>query len=268
MRQWLWISALSVAGCASPNIPEQLDPDTDQLVFKMITKEQTLDECVAGAEGCTYVRLDYPVLVDAPEGYAVEAITDAVLFAVTANYSDQDDYPSAEAMMNGFLDEYRALKEAMPAYAHPWFLERKVFVLHNTPEVLSLSFSERMFTGGAHGSATLTFRNLDPTTGDELLLSDLLIDGYEAGLLPIAEARFREVRTIEEGMSLADAGFTFENGVFSLTDNFAVGADGLTFYYNPYDVAAYAVGPTEIFLSYEDLSGLLKEGATWIDGNG
>ncbi len=259
MRNRLWIAALIAGSCSSPDTTEEPAPSAEQLVFKMLTKEQTLDDCVAGADGCTYVRLDYPVLIDAPDGYAVDAVTDAVFSSVTASHTDEGDYSSVDALMTGFLDQYRDLKTAMPDYAHPWFLERKVFVLHNTPEVLSLSFFERMFTGGAHGSATLTFQNLDPRTGEQIQLADLFTVGYEAELLPLAEARFREARSIEEGMSLADAGFTFDNGEFALTDNFAIGADGLTFYYNPYDVAAYALGSTEILLSYDELAALLKE---------
>ena len=188
-----------------------------------------------------------------------DPVTDAVFSAVTPNYAEEAPYPSVEALMTGFIDEYRALKQSMPDDSQPWFLERKVFVLHNTPEVLGLSLSERLFTGGAHRSATLTFQNLDPRTGAEIQLSELLVDGYEVELLPLAEARFRRVRAIAEGMSLADAGFTFENGAFSLTENFAIGVDGLTFYYNRYEVAAYAVGPTEILLSYDELNALMKE---------
>ena len=226
----------------------------------MLTKEQTLDDCVAGADGCTYVRLDYPVLVDAPEGYAVTAVTESVFSSLIDNYGDEESYPSVDALMQAFIDEYRGLVQDQPSYEHAWFLERKVFVLHSTPEILSTSLSEHMFTGGDHEMATVTFSNLDPRTGEILPLSDVLVEGYEAKLLPLAETRFREVRSIEDGMSLTDAGFTlFEDGAFALTDNFAIGEDAVTFYYNAYEVAPYALGSTEIILSYDELNGLLKE---------
>ena len=226
----------------------------------MLTREQTFDDCLAGADGCTYVRLDYPVLIGAPEGYAVTAVTEAVFSSLTENYGEEESYPSVEALMQAFIDDYHRLKQDQPSYEHAWFLERKVFVLHNTPEILSTSLSERMFTGGAHGMATVTFSNLDPRTGENIPLSDVLVEGYEAKLLPLAEARFREVRSIEGGMSLTDAGFTrFDNGVFALTDNFAIGDDELTFYYNVDEVAPYALGSTEIVLSYDELNGLLEE---------
>jgi len=262
MRGWFSVLALFLVSCeafekaeAPPRVVDQ-----DRLVFKMLNKEQTFDDCVAGADGCTYVRLDFPVLIDAPEGYAVTAVTESVFSSLTDNYGEEESYPSVEALMEAFIDDYRGLKRDQPSYEHAWFLERKMFVLHNTPEILGMSLSERMFTGGAHGMATVTFSNLDPRTGESIALSDVLVDGYEAKLLPLAEARFREVRGIEDGMSLSDAGFSFfDNGVFALTDNFSIGEDALTFYYNAYEVAPYALGSTEIVLSYDELNGLLKK---------
>lgn len=262
MRGWFSILALVLVSCEASDKADEPSQviDRDRLVFKMLTKEQTFDDCLAGADGCTYVRLDFPVLVDAPEGYAVTAVTEAVFDSLTDNYGEEGWYPSVEALMQAFIDDYRGLKQDQPGYEHAWFLERKVFVLYNTPEILSMSLSERTFTGGAHGMATVTFTNLDPRTGASILLSDVLVDGYEATLLPLAEARFREVRGIEDGMSLSDAGFSFfDNGVFALTENFAIGEDALTFYYNAYEVAPYALGSTEIVLSYDELNGLRKE---------
>ena len=259
MKPWMALTLTALLGCEA-SAPPPPPVDTDRLVFKMLTKEQTFDDCVAGADGCTYVRLDYPVLVDAPEEFAVTAVTNAVFSTITAAYGDADAYPNVESLMHAFIDDYRQLKQSQPSYEQPWFLERKVFVLHSTPDTLSLSLSERTFTGGAHGMATVTFTNLSPRTGAPLALRALLIDDYEAKLLPIAEAKFREVRDIKDGMSLADAGFSFfENGVFSLTENFAITDEGLTFYYNVFDVAPYALGPTEITVGYDELEGLLKE---------
>ena len=269
MRALLALPLLVLSACDASD-PEPPPPATDRLVFKMLTKESTFEDCLAGAEGCTYVRLDYPVLVDAPDGWAVTAVTETVFDAINAAYTDAEPYANVEALMQAFIDDYREMKQAQPSYEHPWFLERKVFVLHNSPEILSLSVSERAFTGGAHGMATMTFKNVRPRTGEPIGLSDVLVDDYETELLPIAEARFRDVRDIEDGMSLPDAGFTFfEDGAFALTDNFAIGEDGLTFYYNAYDVAPYALGPTEIVLGYDELEGLLREGVeSWIDVSG
>lgn len=262
------LALVVVAGCTPPGPQEEPPPEPDRLVFKMITKERTYDDCIAGADGCSYVRLDFPVPVAAPSGFAVEAVTEAVFSQVRAD-GNEGSYPTVEALMEDFIDSYRAVQEDDPDYDQTWFLERKVFVLHNTPDIVSWSLLERRYEGGERSPETITFSNLDPQTGETIELSDVLVEGYEEGLLSVAEARFRKVRGIEEDVSLADAGFmSFDTGTFALTENVAIGEDGLTFYYNRNEIAPYDMGATEITLSYRELGDVLKEDLPWIDVNG
>jgi hypothetical protein len=130
-------------------------------------------------------------------------------------------------------------------------------VLRSTPNLISLSLSERSFLGGAHGLATVHYVNLDPRSGSRIALADLLEEGALPEVTRLAEARFREVRAVPDEVTLEDAGFTFENNVFALPDDFVLREDGLGFYYNPYEVAPYAMGPTEIVLSSAEIEDLL-----------
>ena len=252
---------LLLGGCrVDPSEEEPPWPPPTGYVFEMKTIEQTLDRCMAGAKGCTYVRLDFPMITDAPNGVAVDAITEAVHAFITEPLQPDGAGDTAKEVIEEFFTSYGDLRRRLASYKLPWFLERKAFVVNNAPDILCLSFSSRSFMGGAHGDATVTIANFHPPTGEHIELADLFVNGYEAKLLTLAEARFREVRAIEEGMSLVDAGFSFsESGAFTLPDNFAVEKDGLTFYYNAYDVAPYALGATELTLSYEELDGLRKE---------
>ena len=233
----------------------------DGLRFTMKTLERTLDGCTAGAEGCTYVRFDYPAFVDVPEGVAVEAISEAILSFLSTPLREDEATETPEAVVDSFFESYRELRAAEPDYSHPWFLERKAFVLNNTEDVLCLSLAERAYTGGAHGREIFRYVNLDPETGEPIPLASLFEDGYEAKLLDVAEKRFREVRQVAPEVSLTDAGFTFEGGAFSLSENYAIAEEGLIFHYNPYEVAPYALGPTEIVLPWEELAPILKKPA-------
>jgi len=56
---------------------------------------------------------------------------------------------------------------------------------------------------------------------------------------------------------MTDAGFFVE--YIDPTDNFYVTKDGMGFFYNQYEVAPYALGPIEIFVSYRDLNRILRE---------
>lgn len=223
----------------------------------MATKEKTYADCIAGADGCTYIRFDFPVVTEAPPGLAVGAISEAIESFLLRPLREDAETKTPTQLMESFLDDYRAFREREPRSAQHWFLERKAFVLTNRPSVLSLSLRENSYLGGAHGITTLQFVNLDPRSGTPLALDDVIDDGAAPELLALAEARFRKVRNLEEGASLAEAGFQFPSGQFELTPNFALGEDGLTFYYNPYEIAPYALGPTEIVLGYDEIRELL-----------
>ena len=264
MTKQLFAVLLLLGGCrvdpSEEDPPPTPTPTPTNYVFQMKTIEQTLDGCTAGAEGCTYLRLDFPMITDAADGVAVDAVTQAVHGFITEPREPDGASDTAKELIDEFFASYAELQRQVASYELPWFLERKAFVVNNAPDILCLSFVSRSFMGGAHGNATIAFENFNPRTGERVELADLFVSDYEAKLLLLAEARFRDVRAIEGGVTLADAGFSFsENGSFTLPDNFAVEKDGLTFYYNAYEVAPYASGATELTLSYEELDGLLKE---------
>lgn len=259
MSPRLLLPALVVLGsCQALEPPSRAPHEAPEcLVFDMKAKERTFDGCIAGADGCAYVRFDYPVVVEAPEGAAVEAVTQTIVDFLSQPLRSDEEPMTLTALMDSFIEQYRQFHAKEPRSGDVWYLERKAFVLESEPNLLSLSFSERSYLGGEDRSSTLRFRNLDPSSGSELSLPDLLRPGAEEKLRTLAEARFRKVRKIEDGASLDAAGFTFDKGAFRLTDNFSLGDKGLTFYYNTSEIAPAALGPTEILLTYPEIADLI-----------
>ena len=54
--------------------------------------------------------------------------------------------------------------------------------------------------------------------------------------------------------TLAERGFFPE--YISLTENFRITPEGITFYYNPYDIGCYALGAVDVTMSREELENL------------
>ena len=94
----------------------------------------------------------------------------------------------------------------------------------------------------------------DPSTGRQLTLAEIVPDTNQVKL--IAEEAFRQARELTPGESLSEAGF-FWGEPFQLPENWALTADGLYFFYNPYEVAAYAMGITEFTIPRAKLPGML-----------
>ena len=61
-----------------------------------------------------------------------------------------------------------------------------------------------------------------------------------------AETVFREAYNLEEDINYRDAGFDFLGNKFKLPANYAFLGDSIRLHYNPYEIAAYAMGEFEI----------------------
>lgn len=112
-----------------------------------------------------------------------------------------------------------------------------------------------MYQGGAHGSHGIGNYHFDKTTGKELHLKDFF--KQEKGFILIAEAAFRKEVGISSTATFEEADFWFENGFFC-PDNFIFTKDGVTFYYNQYEVAPYSFGTISFSLSMRQIKPYLK----------
>jgi hypothetical protein len=99
------------------------------------------------------------------------------------------------------------------------------------------------------------------SSGDRVRLYELFTPAGLAEIERLAEGAFRRSRGVPPRASLQAEGFWFENDQFVLSENWAVSAAGLVFYYNAYEVAAYAAGPTEIRIAWPELEGLARPDA-------
>ena len=45
----------------------------------------------------------------------------------------------------------------------------------------------------------------------------------------------------------------FAKNSIKMNDNFAVIAEGVLFYFNPYEIASYAAGPTELLIPFSEM---------------
>jgi hypothetical protein len=143
----------------------------------------------------------------------------------------------------------------------PWHDHRKATVLLNTAKIFSVLVENDSYLGGAHGSHGRSYANFRPATGAAMALADVVKLEALAKVAALAEKQLRKIHEIDAKSSLTDAGFTFKDGKFTLTDNFGITAEGLVFFYNDYEIAPYAMGPSEIKLPYPDLRGLMREDA-------
>lgn len=207
---------------------------------------------------CASLRVTYPKVLEAGNPAAVTVLNQFIQSQLL-EYSDPDGKQPAtlDELATMFVNDYNAVPEAMGL----WEMERHVEVSFAADHLATLNYSESGYTGGAHPFSGQRYFVLDLDSGKQLTLKDLLAAGYEEALNEAGERAFRKARNLPSDASLEEAGFWFANNLFKVNTNFGVMGNGLAFVFNPYEVAPYAMGPTEFTIRYNDIDSLIPAGS-------
>jgi len=114
------------------------------------------------------------------------------------------------------------------------------------------------YEGGAHGIYQQLVMNFDKQSGKQLTLQDVFVPGYEERLTELLLEKLMDLADVKNMEELKAKDYLFSMDMFP-SENFILGKDNITFIYNAYEIAPYAMGMTELELSYDELSGILKK---------
>ncbi len=121
---------------------------------------------------------------------------------------------------------------------------------------VTYNFHESLYFGGAHGSFRVAYRILDLQTGRAVSERDIFAQGYEEPVTEmLVEAIYRKYEGTEGGDDYLDSIFFSDvhpNG------NVSISEEGLSWCFNPYEIAPYYLGNIDVTLSWAQLSGYLS----------
>ena len=214
--------------------------------------------CDSLDQNCLRVFIEYP-LFESDKANRHDSlnsfITKIILHPVFAGQTVR----IPEDIFEQMLMEFRKFQGEFPQYPAEWELFRKVEILFNRHQIVSINFNEYMYTGGAHAGYTRLLRSFDLKTGKILSLSDFLFTEAQDSFLLSAESKFRQQKGLPKEHDLSLAGYWFPGNRFQLNDNFAFTEKGIVFYYNPYEIAPYAMGATELLLPIDEIQNFLRD---------
>ena len=254
------LAVFAFAACSSNN-------EVGNLTFKKFTNEENIylmgDKNAPHAEFS--LNMEYPVKGEPSIHHWVqEQISDFVLGTSYGPLEPQaavDKY--AETYKNDYLSDVESLyKEELAEvgdaskvgvwYNYYQHMESTVDFYAKSLLVIESTFSH--FTGGAHGIHLVNYLNLDLTNLNKVRIQDIFNANYEANLVSLIKDQFKKDLKVE---SLEDVGF-WEDSI-QPTENMKLSATGITFLYNVYEIAPYAMGAQEVTLTYAQLSDLLNK---------
>jgi len=140
------------------------------------------------------------------------------------------------------------------AFNNDFLLE--TFVVLSDEYVFSYGIDLYVYMGGAHGLSTRTFLNFDLRNGDLILEENLFFGDYEAVLTKIMKQKIiaenPEINSIEDLEEI----FWTEN--IRPNGNFFIANEAINYVFNPYEIAPFVFGHTEISISFDEMREILK----------
>jgi hypothetical protein len=172
-----------------------------------------------------------------------------------------DDIPHAiQSAMASYFASYRRENEPLvksteadlQAFAFAYESDVAVYVRFNEDNwVVTEQFSTES-TGGMHSNYSSSFTNIDVAGKRVWTLPDIVSDTI--ALRPLLSDAAISFLRLKPGQSVGGRLLVDEVPV---TANVFIGAKGLSFVYNPYEIASYAEGQITLFLPYTKLLQIL-----------
>ncbi|MEP2772720.1 MAG: DUF3298 domain-containing protein [Fulvivirga sp.] len=244
MKKYLTLGALLFLISCTPTAKDEADKQDQEpkLTIDSDSIKRRFGECKADSSiYCTQVNFTYPVFdgssvaLSLNEVFEKEALQVYLKDSINSNLASHAD---------DFVADYKSIKERFDK-AFGWQSSLNSQVVRSDSNLLVIETIVEVYTGGAHGIYEVYYLNLAADSGKALRLKDVFTPGYDSYLNKLIKSKIGDANDVSlEG--------TYYNSNFGLLE------DGVKFYYNAYEIAPYASGPTEILISYQDLDGILK----------
>lgn len=195
----------------------------------------------------TFFAVSYPIFQDS----AVNRFVQTVLLG--------SDTTTVEKSAHSFISEFDNFYQSDP-FPRVWTSESHASVYAISPSYLALVVKAYSYTGGAHGNYATIFKHYDIPNHESLILDDIVAKPFQNELAAVAERYFRKAEGLKVDQSLEDQYF-FDQGRFSIPDNFALERDSMLFLYNIYEIKPYVNGQTELRIPYSEVERLLTDRA-------
>ena len=159
---------------------------------------------------------------------------------------------AAEAYIKDMEEQFRKDKLLREYFDH---IEGKAE--YGFENVINYRMTQSIFAGGAHPSTVTTILRFNAMTGDFISLDNVFPSANHDALIDLLTAKLMQNNGVDTVEGLHELGYLELMDMF-VTPNFALREDSIEFYYNEYDIAPYAYGPSTICLDYTTIEPLMN----------
>lgn len=206
----------------------------------------------SGAVTCE-ISYDFTIIANASRSEALAVIEQANILYFFGREAFEG---TAREAADEAVEEFAAICD--DSFDTPWTATLSVSSVAETMDtVLVYTILRDEYAGGAHGMRSVECHNYSIAGGYELASGDLFTERQAEALAGLIRRKLYALFLADDDEGLARAGFFPEQ--IGMTENFRITREGITFLYNPYDIACYAVGLVEVAVTNEELDEIRKQ---------
>ena len=203
------------------------------------------------------VALDYPV-----KG-AGEEVLDRITHGILGTVFDLEEEPGSveetalryvDDLKDAYFNENEGQAGETQAGVATWEDRINGYFSGRYGQFVSYMVEYYGFRGGAHGINTMTPVVFDRKTGDTVSEEAFFADGYKQPVAALIRAHLPEALEGDEDAlkDIFEPDLVGPNGIYEVTK------DGVTWYYQPYDIAPYYLGVISVTVPWKELKAYVR----------
>ncbi|MDR0347909.1 MAG: RsiV family protein [Tannerella sp.] len=131
-------------------------------------------------------------------------------------------------------------------------------IIYNKNNLISFTVNRIYYKGGVHDAHKYMNYVIDLRTGKRITEKDIFIDDYKEELASIIVHEIALQNNAGRIEDLENMGF-FNIAEISPNKNFYINDDGINYTFNEFDIAAYIIGPIDVYIPYEKIQHILRK---------
>ncbi len=233
-----------------------------------ITKIEKKSGCLADDDTsrCIHIDLSYPVVANGSAAFKsyYNRVIDSLLANTVHNFNIESDTVASssitlEAEINQLFANFETVaQESGNEGPNRWEVSCEVTIQMDNSQLLCLNITTYSYTGGAHPNEYTQLITIDKNAR-QIIPAEQFFANKE-GTTKWLEAEFKRFKNLETSTDLEQKGYFLKDGKFFLPDNIGFCKDSIQFYFNDYEIASHAEGPSDLRFPIALVNNFLQSG--------
>lgn len=218
------------------------------LDYKIAHIEHNDQNCLQEREACFIANINYPEfggLDSLKLIFPKRIVGNNIIDALGMGDVESTELPDIRKALNYVAGSLEKVKGSFD-YGSGWIVDVQTIPVYKNDTILVFALEVMTYFGGTLPNTNRVYYNLNRQTGKRLHFNWLSDQGFEGK----AQAIFRTINDLDPDDTINDlrVGYSFPNNKFRLPANYGFKGDSIVLYYNRYEIAPYAKGPTEFVI--------------------